>query len=70
MVVLDCDSPPKILIGQSLGGGIVKEIKEVQTELLSASQLAKKYSINEYMPFFLAINADTMILTNAEASFS
>lgn len=46
VVVLDCDSPPKILVGQRLGGGIVKEIKEVQTELLSASQLAEKYSVS------------------------
>ena len=40
MVVLDCDSPPQILIGQSLGGGIVKEIKEVQTELLKEAMIA------------------------------
>ena len=40
VVVLDCDSPPQILIGQSLGGGIVKEIKEVQTELLKEAMIA------------------------------
>jgi len=46
MVILECDVPPQIVLGQNIGGGIVKELKEVDTELLSASQLAKKYSLS------------------------
>lgn len=46
VVVLDCDSPPQITLGQNLYGGIVRELKQVADELLSATQLSEKYSIS------------------------
>lgn len=45
-VILESDTPPSIMLGQNIGGGIVKELKEVEAELLSASQLAKKYNLS------------------------
>jgi hypothetical protein len=46
IITIESDVPPQVMLGQNIGGGIVKELKEVDTELLSASQLAKKYSLS------------------------
>lgn len=46
LIKVECDTPPQVMLGQNIGGGIVKELKEVEAELLSASQLAKKYSLS------------------------
>ena len=45
-IIIEADTPPHILLGQNLGGGIVKELKEIASELLSASQLAEKYNMS------------------------
>lgn len=45
-LILESDVPPNIEIGQTLGGAVVKELKEVEDVLVSASQLAKKYSLS------------------------
>ena len=45
-IIIEADTPPHILLGQNLGGGIVKELKEIASELLSASQLAEKYNLS------------------------
>ncbi|MCU4393351.1 helix-turn-helix domain-containing protein [Acinetobacter parvus] len=45
-IIVEADVPPQIFLGQNLGGGIVKELKEIASELLSASQLAEKYNIS------------------------
>lgn len=45
-ITVESDTPPQIMLGQNIGGGIVKELKEVAHELLSASQLAEKYNMS------------------------
>ena len=61
VVVLDCDSPPQILIGQNLGGAIVTKIEQVEEELVSASQLAATYnlSVDTIRERLVAINQGT-----------
>jgi hypothetical protein len=44
IITVESDSPPQVMLGQNIGGGIVKELKEV--ELVSAAQLAEKYSLS------------------------
>ena len=46
MIIVETNNPLQVMLGEIIGGGIVKELKEVETELLSASQLAKKYSLS------------------------
>ncbi|MEG6544833.1 HTH domain-containing protein [Acinetobacter bereziniae] len=46
IITVESDTPPQVMLGQNIGGGIVKELKEVDSELLSASQLAEKYNIS------------------------
>ena len=46
IITVESDTPPQVMLGQNIGGGIVKELKEVETELLSASQLAQKYNLS------------------------
>ena len=45
-ITIESDTPPQVMLGQNIGGGIVKELKEVEAELLSASQLAQKYNLS------------------------
>lgn len=45
-VILESDTPPSIMLGQNIGGGIVKELKEVAQELVTASQLAALYNLS------------------------
>ena len=45
VVVLDCDSPPKILVGQRLGGGIVKEIKKFRQNCYQLHNLLKNTAL-------------------------
>ncbi|RZG64196.1 MULTISPECIES: HTH domain-containing protein [Acinetobacter] len=46
LIKVECDTPPQVMLGQNIGGGIVKEMKEVAHDLLTASQLAKKYNLS------------------------
>lgn len=46
LIKVECDTPPQLMLGQNIGGGIVKELKELASELLSASQIAEKYNIS------------------------
>ena len=46
MIIVETSTPLQVMLGQNIGGGIVKELKEVEAELLSASQLAKKYNLS------------------------
>lgn len=46
MVTFESDTPPQIMLGQNICGGIVKELKEIQQELVTASQLAAKYNLS------------------------
>lgn len=46
VVVLEANTPPQIMLGQNICGGIVKELKETANELLSAAQIADRYSIS------------------------
>lgn len=45
-VTLEAERPPQIMLGQQIGGAIVKELKEVDVELVSASYLAQKYNLS------------------------
>lgn len=46
IITVESDSPPQVMLGQNIGGGIVKELKEVDVELVPASQLAKIYNLS------------------------
>lgn len=46
LVILEADTPPQIMLGQNICGGIVKELKEAQNELLSAAQIAERYNLS------------------------
>lgn len=61
-VILESDTPPSIMLGQNIGGGIVKELKEVAQELVTASQLAALYnlSVNTIRDKLVSINQGTM----------
>ncbi len=45
-VTLEADTPSQIFLGQIISGGVVKELKEVEMKLVSASQLAEIYNIS------------------------
>lgn len=45
-IIVEADVPPKITLGQDIFGAVVKELKEVDIELVSASQLAQKYNLS------------------------
>lgn len=45
-ITIEADAPPKITLGENIGGGIVKELKEVEMELVSATHLAQKYNLS------------------------
>ena len=46
IVILESDSPPKILLGQNIFGAVVTELKQKKQELVSAAYLANLYSIS------------------------
>ena len=46
LIKVEADNPPQIMLGQNIGGGIVKALKEVAVELVSASHLAQKYNLS------------------------
>ena len=46
IITVESDTPPQVMLGQNIGGGIVKELKEVDVELVSAAQLAEKYNLS------------------------
>lgn len=45
-ITIESDVPPQIMLGQNIGGGIVKELKEVEIDLVSASCLAQRYNLS------------------------
>ena len=45
-VILESDTPPNLMLGQIIGGAVVKEMKTMDVELVSASQLAEKYNMS------------------------
>lgn len=45
-ITVEADAPPKIMLGQNIGGAIVKELKEVDVSLVTATHLAKKYNLS------------------------
>lgn len=48
LIKVEADTPLQIVLGQNIGGGIVKELKEVEVELelVSAAHLAQKYNLS------------------------
>ncbi|MCG2572432.1 DNA-binding protein [Acinetobacter sp. ME22] len=61
MIKIVSEKPPKIMLGENIGGGIVKELKEVAQELVTASQLAALYnlSVNTIRDKLVSINQGT-----------
>lgn len=45
-ITVEADAPPKIMLGQDIFGAVVKELKEVDVELVSASHLAQRYNLS------------------------
>jgi len=45
-IIVEAERPPQIMLGQTIGGATVKELKEVEVELVSASYLAQKYNLS------------------------
>lgn len=45
-ITVESDAPPQIMLGQNIGGAIVKELKEVDIGLVTASHLAKVYNLS------------------------
>lgn len=45
VIVVESSAPPHVVLCQNIGGGIVKELKEIEVELVSASKLAEKYDL-------------------------
>jgi hypothetical protein len=60
-VILESDTPPSIMLGQNIGGGIVKELKEVDVQLVTAAHLARIYnlSVNTIRDRLISINQGT-----------
>lgn len=46
VITIECEKPPQVLLGENIFGGIVKEMKVLDAELLSSEQLAEKYNIS------------------------
>lgn len=46
VITVESDVPPTITLGQTIGGAVVKEMKEVDFELVPASYLAKRYNLS------------------------
>lgn len=45
-IIIESSKPPDIMLGQSIGGGKVIELKQNSLELVTASDLAKKYNLS------------------------
>ena len=45
-ITVEAERPTQIMLGQTIGGATVKELKEVDVELVSASHLAQKYNLS------------------------
>ena len=45
-ITIESDTPPQVMLGQNIGGGIVKELKQVEVDLVSVAHLAKKYNLS------------------------
>ena len=45
-ITIESDTPPQVMLGQNIGGGIVKELKQVEIDLVSAAHLAQKYNLS------------------------
>lgn len=45
-ITVEADAPPSVMLGQNIGGAVVKELKEVELELVTASYLAQKYNLS------------------------
>ncbi|MDM1758181.1 MULTISPECIES: DNA-binding protein [Acinetobacter] len=61
VVTFESTTPPQIVLGQNIGGAVVKELKEVEIKLVSAAQLAKIYnlSVNTIRDKLASINQGT-----------
>lgn len=61
MIIVETSTPLQVMLGQNIGGGIVKELKEVEMELVPASHLAKIYnlSVNTIRGKLASINQGT-----------
>ncbi|MBU3846577.1 MAG: DNA-binding protein [Candidatus Acinetobacter avistercoris] len=46
-ITVESDTPPQVVLGQNIGGGIVKEMKEVEIDLVSATYLAQRYNLSK-----------------------
>lgn len=46
VIIVESNTPLNVVLGQDIGGGIVKELKEVNVELVSASHLAQRYNLS------------------------
>ena len=60
-ITIESDAPPQVMLGQNIGGGIVKELKEVEVQLVTAAHLAKIYnlSVNTIRDKLISINQGT-----------
>ena len=60
-ITVESDTPPKILLGQNLGGAIVTKLEQEKQELVSAAELAKLYnfSVPTIRERLMQINQDT-----------
>ena len=45
-ITVESDTPPKILLGQNLGGAIVTKLEQEKQVLVSAAELAKTYNLS------------------------
>ena len=45
-ITVESDTPPKILLGQNLGGAIVTKLEQEKQVLVSAAELAKAYNLS------------------------
>ena len=60
-ITVESDTPPQIMLGQDIGGAIVKELKEIDVGLVTAAHLAKIYniSVTSVREKLIAINQGT-----------
>lgn len=62
IIIVEGPTPPQFMLGDDIGGGvIITEMRKMDQELLSASQLAEKYnlSINTIRDKLVSINQGT-----------
>lgn len=46
IITVESDIPPQIQLGQNLGGAIVTKLEQEKQDLVSAADLAKRYSLS------------------------